>query len=169
MANKIPRVDENDQVIGETTIPEAKENGWPRRISRIFLFDGEGNILVQKRGPDMVSYPNRLDQSAGGHVDLGETYMEAAYREMKEELGIEGVDLKEIVVSYRNRDCFEAGYVGIIDKNTKFNPDKREVAELLWMSIADFEDGLRNDSGVYGKYIDVLDRFWFDNRDKILN
>lgn len=168
MAEKIPKINDRDEIIGETTIAEAKNNGWYRRISRVFLFDGKGNILLQRRGPGVHSYPNKLDQSAGGHVDLGETYEAAAYREMKEELGVEGIGLKEIITSYRNRDCFEAVYVGLISHDQVFSPDAREVSELVWMSVADFEEGLRNNSNVEGDFIEVLDRFWFDNRDKIL-
>src|SRR5208283_4017569 len=41
-------------------------------------------------------HPGKLDSSAAGHVDPGETYAETAIRELQEELGIKA-EVKEIL------------------------------------------------------------------------
>ena len=101
MFHPIPKINEQDEVIGETTIEEAVVNGWPRRVSRVFVFDESGNILLQKRSQTMLSYPGLWDQSAAGHVDIGEAYKDAAKRELYEELGLE-LNLVEVATSHRN-------------------------------------------------------------------
>lgn len=140
MANKIPKINENDEVIGETTIPEAVENHWPRRISRVFVFDEAGNILLQKRSQTVLSYPGIWDQAVGGHVDIGEDYQTAALREMDEEIGITGFELSEIETSFRNHVCFEGIFKASITREEKITIDPHEVAEVRWFSITEFEE-----------------------------
>jgi isopentenyldiphosphate isomerase len=79
----IDQVDERDQVIGQTTREEAHSNGLIHRVSAIFVFNPSGKLFVQTHKEDQ-----RLDHSVGGHVRSGETYEEAARRELKEELGL---------------------------------------------------------------------------------
>lgn len=50
--------------------------------------NGAVKVLVQKRCEDKDSFPGCFDCSSAGHVDAGETFEEAALRELKEELGI---------------------------------------------------------------------------------
>lgn len=87
-------VDENDRVIGQA--PRSQCHGDPalvHRVAHVLVFDGSGRLLLQKRSPYKDIQPGRWDTSVGGHLDPGESYIEAAYREMREELGIEGVPL----------------------------------------------------------------------------
>jgi isopentenyldiphosphate isomerase len=56
----------------------------------IFLFNGAGEIYVQRRSDAKDRHPGKLDSSAAGHVDPGESYHETAMRELREEIGISG-------------------------------------------------------------------------------
>lgn len=134
-------VDENDKVIGSGTKDEALEQGIAHRVSRVFLFNAEDELLIQRRGDHLISFPGRWDHSASGHVDEGETYMEAAVREMQEEIGVTGVPLEEISKEYFEEDIngriakrFNAVYTGQYDGDVHANPD--EVAEVRWISPA---------------------------------
>jgi isopentenyldiphosphate isomerase len=57
--------------------------------SYVWVFDGKGRILLQRRAPHKDAWPGRWDASAAGHVEAGETAIEAARRELAEELGLE--------------------------------------------------------------------------------
>ncbi len=46
------------------------------------------DILLQERSPEKKIFPGRYDTSAAFHVIFGETYAEAATREVKEETGV---------------------------------------------------------------------------------
>lgn len=46
------------------------------------------DVLLQKRSMDKDAYPGCYDISSAGHVSAGQDYLEAAYRELGEELGI---------------------------------------------------------------------------------
>jgi isopentenyl-diphosphate delta-isomerase type 1 len=87
-------VDENDRVIGQA--PRAECHGNPalvHRVAHVLVFDRHDRLLLQKRAMTKDIQPGRWDTSVGGHLDPGESYLEAACREMREELGIEGVPL----------------------------------------------------------------------------
>lgn len=138
MAN-IQFVDENDKPIGGGTKQEALAKGIRHRIVRIFLINSKGEVLIQKRGEHIFSLPGRWDQSAAGHVDEGEDYLEAACRELKEELGIEGVELKEVGRFYREetdetqiKKRFNIVYSAPYDGEINF--DKEEVSEVRWIA-----------------------------------
>jgi len=87
-------VDENDRVIGRA--PRRRCHGDPslvHRVAHVLVFNGRGELLLQKRSLSKDIQPGKWDTSVGGHLDLGETYLEAAVREMSEELGIKGIPL----------------------------------------------------------------------------
>jgi isopentenyl-diphosphate delta-isomerase len=48
-----------------------------------------GEVYLQKRASNLLFYPGRWSASVTGHVSSGETYLQAAKREVKEELGID--------------------------------------------------------------------------------
>lgn len=49
----------------------------------------EPELLLQKRSADKDSFPGCYDISSAGHLSAGQDYMEAALRELEEELGIQ--------------------------------------------------------------------------------
>ena len=70
-----------DEIHGDPTLRH--------RAVHIFVRDDEGRVLLQLRSKDKRVQPGRWDTAVGGHVDPGESYEEAALRELQEELGLE--------------------------------------------------------------------------------
>lgn len=85
---KYPIVDDADNIIDQVSKNEAYTKGLQLRSVQIFLFDSSGKLFVQKRASQKTRFPNYLCASVAGHVEPGEPYLEAAKRELKEELGI---------------------------------------------------------------------------------
>ncbi|NOX56814.1 MAG: NUDIX domain-containing protein [Planctomycetes bacterium] len=81
-------VDAEDRVIGQATRREVHARGLKHRAVHIFVFDPDGRLLVQTRSIHKDEDPLLYTSSASGHVDAGETYQEAARRELEEELGL---------------------------------------------------------------------------------
>ena len=81
-------VDENDLVVGRRTLKECLESGLLHRAVVVFLQDMDGRLYIQKRSSQKAWYPGYWSPSCAGHVSSGETYLEAARREMREELGV---------------------------------------------------------------------------------
>jgi len=93
-------VNENDEVVGEAALADARATGLIYRVVFVVARDSAGRILLQKRSQHMRLYPGCWDVSAAGHVDGGRTYEQAAALELAEELGVHDAELKEIAHYY---------------------------------------------------------------------
>lgn len=79
-------VDEVDQVVKQATRAEVHKKGWPHRAVHIFVVNKSGDLFLQKRSALKDRHAGQWDSSAAGHLDAGESYLEAAKRELYEEL-----------------------------------------------------------------------------------
>ncbi len=81
-------VGEQDYPLRRATRREIHERGFIHRAVHILVFNKNGDCLLQKRSLLKDTHPGLWDSSAAGHVDAGESYEQAARRELAEELGI---------------------------------------------------------------------------------
>ncbi len=88
----LPVCDFDDRVTGTATRREIHEQNLIHRAVHVVLIGRKGGIVLQKRGMAKDRYPGWWDVSVGGHVGVGESYVEAARREIGEEMGISGAD-----------------------------------------------------------------------------
>ena len=82
-------VNEDDIVVDKETRQKCIEQGLLHRAVVVFLKNKRGETYLQKRSGRVLFYPGYWCASATGHVSSGENYLEAARREVREELGIE--------------------------------------------------------------------------------
>jgi 16S rRNA (adenine1518-N6/adenine1519-N6)-dimethyltransferase len=82
-------VDAQDRVIGSELRNRIHVNNLRHRAVHVLIFNQFGEVFLQKRSIWKDTNPGKWDSSAAGHVDAGESYEEAARRELHEELGIE--------------------------------------------------------------------------------
>lgn len=94
-AELIAWVDEHDQLLGSLPRAELRARGLIGRGSFILLFNGAGELCIHQRTLSKAIYPGCWDVAAGGMLLEGESYAESAARELAEELGIDGVVLRE--------------------------------------------------------------------------
>ena len=75
-----------------------------------------------------------------GHVEKGETEIETAMREIKEETGIDVIidqSFREIVTYSPRRDTYkEVVYFIAKAKNTDYTPQEDEIADIKWVEIS---------------------------------
>lgn len=131
-------VNEHDEVVGPGELVAANEQKLFRRSVDIYMFNQDGKMLLQTRGPH-ISWPGLLDKAAGGYVDFGDEYAETAYRELHEELGITGIALKLLGAPVRQGLTYTALFTALLPKDMAVTPDKEEVADVSWWSADDLE------------------------------
>ena len=100
--NYVDVVDEDDNVTGKATYEEANEKNLTFRAANIFVFNSKSEIFIHKRSMDLPTFPGMWDVKVGGIVDSGESYEEAARRELKEETGIENAVIERLFL-FKNR------------------------------------------------------------------
>lgn len=81
-------VDEADNVIGVRSRNEIHALGLRHREIHLWLVTLDNDIIFQHRSATKDTFPNLLDASAGGHVEVGQTYEQAALMEAQEEAGL---------------------------------------------------------------------------------
>lgn len=160
-------VDKKDNPIGQSDMFEARRKGLIHRIVRVMIEDKDGRILLQRRSNEVYSFPNCWDHSAAGHVDVGEDYMEAAKRELAEEIGINDAELEEIGRYYTENEKggekikrFNGVYRGIVD-TTPTHVDPKEVGEIKWFTTEEIRKLIKDQPDkVTDGLIDVLQKYY---------
>ena len=145
---KIAIVNEKDEVIGAVSEEELYERNHLHRIVHILLFDEKGRIMLQKRSKTKSYAPSCWVTSAGGRVDEGETYEMAAYRELKEEIGMCAV-LEEIGKYYYEHKESGVNYFMTIYKaeyrGESLVLQESEVEAVEFCTLAKINELIRDD------------------------
>ena len=167
MTERLTLVDENDQPIAIGDRKEAWAKGYYTRNIRIVLRDENGRMLSQKRSMKKDLYPGMWTVAAGGHVDEGETWDEAALREMEEEIGV-STPLKLIGdFSFKNdeddkkvRQIIHV-YEGIIDSSMQFNLEGDEVEATKWYRLDELRTAMQQTPDIFTpSFREVIERFY---------
>ncbi len=88
MTELLYKVDKRDRILGSIERDNAHEKGVLHRSGVVFLVRSDGKILVPWRNEKKKTFPNCYECSASFHVTFGETYKQAAERELEEETGV---------------------------------------------------------------------------------
>lgn len=81
-------VNERDEVIDRQLRRDVHRLGLKHRAVHVLVFNGRGEVFLQKRSMTKDTFPGAWDSSASGHLDSGEDYDACAIRELREEIGL---------------------------------------------------------------------------------
>ncbi|MCX4972987.1 NUDIX domain-containing protein [Streptomyces sp. NBC_00620] len=126
-------VNTDDEVIGQAEKSEIEEKGLICRVAFVMLHNARGELLLHQRAATKRAYPLYWSGAAAGHVNAGETYEEAAHRELHEELGIE-TKCQRVGNFYSEADREMVGvFLGSYDGPIKI--EEAEVARVEHFSL----------------------------------
>lgn len=118
-------------------------NGYKAAASLLpLVFNDKLHILFTKRAAHLKNHPSQFS-FPGGHIEHCESPLEAAIREVEEEIGIPPKKIRIIgvlddVVSVTNFHLIP--HVGIIPYQEKYNFDKNEVESVHLVPLKVFKD-----------------------------
>jgi len=134
-------VNQEDVEIGAMGKTEAHEKGVLHRAFSVFIFNDQGELLLQQRAKSKYHSPMLWTNTCCSHQRHGEGNLEAGKRRLQEEMGI-SADLKE-VFSFIYKAEFDNGLTehefdhvmtGTFNDDPKINT--AEVESFKWMSLA---------------------------------
>lgn len=148
-------VDENNKLTGKTEERNIiHEKGiWHREVA-VWIMNGKGEILLQKRAATKKQEPNKWALCAG-HIDAGESVESAITREMKEELGVKvSIDELEFLNTYKvqknlpnNIKNYIFQYMYFLKTDLKIEDYKirlEELSEIKYVPFPEFENRIKN-------------------------
>lgn len=135
-------VNENNEVIGQELRQIVHRIGLWHRGVHVFLFTPDRKLLIQKRSQSRDTFPGTLDCSVSEHLKPGESYLAAAERGLREELGIEGIPITRLVqfkMNYGPNDNeFSEVYEGVFN-GEKITIDTQEVEAINFYTLPELE------------------------------
>ena len=159
MDGLIDVVDENNVVIGQEWMSVVHKKGLWHRLVVVYVFNENGQLFVQKRSEKVPTAKGLWDHSCAGHVDVGEAPVNAAKRELEEELGIKTKKL-ELIKEYKSilgeevidgKTLNRFWYLYKIINNGPFNLDPDEVSEGKFVNVDWLSNDIKNNTDIYTK------------------
>lgn len=133
MEQRVILVNEQDQETGTMEKMKAHEQGLLHRAFSVFVFNTDGELLLQKRAAGKYHSGGLWTNTCCGHPQPGETVTEAGQRRLKEEMGM-ALDLSPLF-HFRYKAGLDKGLTeheidhvlfAISNKPPVLNPDEAE-------------------------------------------
>lgn len=163
-------LDEDGNLIGKTaTRQEAHRLGLWHRVAHIWIINSRDEVLIQKRSANKETYPNLWAMSCEGHISAGQTSMEGALREIKEELGlIPKPENTKLLFSYKRPGKYGENLIdnSLIDVYlvnldldlTKLTIQEEELSEIKWIRISDYIEAEKRQDPSFRNYQGELEK-----------
>ncbi len=126
-------VDADDRVIDTAPRSVMRRDVLRHRAVFILVRDSAGRVLIHRRSEHKDIWPGWWDIAIGGVVAAGESYDDAARRELWEEAGIDAEPVFVAAGTFADAEvsligrCYEVGCDGEV------KPRDGEVAEFRWV------------------------------------
>ena len=149
MEKNVILVNEKDEITGSMEKLEAHKKGLLHRAFSIFVFNSQGEMLMQQRAIDKYHSGGLWTNACCSHPQPGEETGDAARKRLKEEMGFE-IPVSKVfdfvykakfdngLTEYEFDHVFVGEYEGVVDY------DKEEVMEACYESMEKINHSLKN-------------------------
>lgn len=143
-------MDEKDRVVGSSSLRGCLREGLLHRAVAVVIVRPGGEVVLQQRSRRDTWHPGKWTLSSTGHVKKGESYADAASRELGEELGI-GASLtlvkKQLLPEMKDRGLTEHEWVALFsgESDAAVTVDPVEVEGVAEYTPAELKSLLAGD------------------------
>ena len=123
---------------------------WHRTV-HVFMINSKNEVLLQLRSKEQLSFPSKWHLSAGGHIEAGQEPVNAAQREMEEEIGLalslsefKKIGTAKVIHEVKQSNFIDNEYcdIFVVHKDVDIHNLKlqeKEVQEVRWIPMKDFQ------------------------------
>lgn len=126
-------VDADDRVIDTVPRSVMRRDVLRHRAVFILVRDSAGRVLIHRRSEHKDIWPGWWDIGIGGVVAAGESYDDAARRELWEEVGIDAEPVFVAAGTYADAEVSLIGRCYEVFRDGEVEPRDGEVAEFRWV------------------------------------
>ncbi len=139
-------VDADDNVVAVVSRAHMRSENLRHRAVSIAVLSSDHRLLIHRRADSKDVWPGMWDIAAGGVVGVGESYREAAERELAEELGVVAPNwehLGEARFDDESVSLIGHGFAVVHDGPFRFTDD--EIVEVRWVTRGELDESLANE------------------------
>lgn len=170
-------VDENDKAVGSAEKMEAHIKGLLHRAFSVFIFNTQGEMLLQQRALNKYHSGGLWTNACCSHPSPGEEITASAVKRLKEELGFQTTIEKVFEFLYKadfdnglTEHEFDHVFIGRYDGDINFCPE--EVMSTSYRSMQEISGSLQSDPEQYTEWFKIafpLVEDWFTKHAKANN
>ncbi|WP_078914178.1 NUDIX domain-containing protein [Streptomyces sp. NRRL S-37] len=130
-------------VLGVVSRRDAVREGWLHRVGVVVCRDRQGRFLVHRRAEHLSRFPGHYEFGVGGAAGVGESYEQAAAREVGEEMGVRAT--ARLRFKFLNRGGLSPHWLAVCDAVLPeiVAPDPEEVAWHGWLTESELRRALQ--------------------------
>ena len=168
MAEAVIQVAENDQIIGPISKLKAHQGtGFFHRAFSVLLFNTKGEMLLQQRSGEKVTFPNVWANACCSHPLHSPDEMDeldamgvkrAAVRKLEQELGIDPASISTDDMTFMTKMRYaarmneewierEVDHILVMCVDVEINPNPNEVSNVMWVDYDAMEAMLVEERG----------------------
>ena len=161
MEEKVILVSEVDEQLGLMAKMEAHEKGILHRAFSVFVFNKNGELLLQQRALDKYHSPGLWTNTCCSHQRDGESNIQAGKRRLQEEMGF-NCELKELFW-FVYKASFDNGLteheldhvmIGHYEDDPIVNLE--EAAAFKWMTLEDVKKDMQLQPELYTEWFKII-------------
>lgn len=134
-AQLVEHVAPDGSVVEVVTRAAMRSGALRHRSVYIAIVDGRNRLLVHRRAEWKDVFPGAWDLAFGGVCDVGESFADAAQRELFEEAGVTGVLTDRGPVSFESSDVALVGRLYLCRHDGPFAFNDGEVTATRWVDL----------------------------------